>query len=936
MKHRIRWGLLFFLMSIARLGSTQTYQSKYGFQLPVSGTVKVLYVFAEVVGDCETSNSSWAPGTVPSDANAYIDHTVLPTATSKITDYFNKSTFNTLHVIGDYYNGVVSVPCNLLNDIDYGAAAAINALNAQWQPNATGQYLTANGQDLNSFDAYTAGPNYYGRPKAAVSDGYIDAVIIFWRNNPKVSSGSGLGVGNLMSATLKNKTVALFGTWGYTDHTNVGFFFAEYFHSMMGSNNFHTGGGKGTSTFWTDPASFSMSAQNQSASQTPCGWDRYFLGIQGTRPYAISAINPSNGAIVASDMTIVSHPDGATFVLKDFVTVGDAVRIKLPHFNYTADGIKNQYLWIENHQLLSSIDINTAGLDAASVGCGFAWSKGLYAYLQVGKDVIASNASSNIYDLSPNDLTNSLFPLSAEGNYDFFYDYANENADGRDCQWGNYSLPYGRYYPDGTTKPNPFTGFSDLYGWVNSSNPSPSMTISPYNKKSDGKDYYQPKFQKYTGVPNGIAPAPSLPLWGDQYDAFQVTGKILGMGTNPSPTPQYTLRPHIPDNNTGIIYSDDNRAVWLNGISVTVLSKDYYGDGSGAYQIQVKWDDYAVDQNTRWCGYIRLSNDATDPQVRSSKILVQSGKVLTLDRGLSPTQDFKSSFPDGSTGYVEPTVLNIESGTVLTVNDNAQLKVINGSSLVVKSGATLNVPGSASITIDATSKICVEQGATLNITSNDVGGITTSNTPSVQVQKGDVYPTLVGGAPSNFLKETNVYGTITCNGPGLVSSSGVYSKAFVARNGIVLRPGFAVSAGNAASPSFTCSIQSGLQNCSSLFVPMYTSGGTLNVSNPQLRQEDDADSHGMSVGPNSSMANPLGATLSPNPSSGVFYLNLPDNKLAKLELLDALGKATALPFDQMVGTGYRIDVSYLANGAYTLRISTENDQVAVRRIVISK
>ncbi len=933
MRYNIKWGVLCFLVGLAHVGSAQTYQSKYGFQLPTSGTVKVLYIFAEAVGTCGVTydGTPWTTaGTLPSDANAYIDHTVTPTATSKITDYFNKSTFNSLHVIGDYYNGVVSVPCSLVTGGDYGSTAVINALNTQWQPNASGQYLTANGQDLNSFDAYTAGSNY-GQLKTAVSDGYIDAVVILWRNHPVLNTGSGLGVGNTMSATLKSKTVGLYGTWGYTDHTNDGFFIAEYFHSMMGSNNFHTGGGAGTSTFWTDPSSFSMSAQAWSSAQVVCGWDRYFLGIQGSRALPISAIDPSSGSLVTSDMSIVSHPNGATFILKDFVTVGDAVRIKLPHFNFSSDNIPNQYLWIENHQLVSSIDINHGAQQLAQLGCGNAWSKGLYAYLQVGKDVTSSNTSnSSMYFSAPSAYNNYLYPVSAEGQFDFYYDYANRNQSWANCQFaGNYSLPYGKYYPDGSIKPNPFTGFSDQYGWMPASNPSTYTTIVP-GQTSSGQDYYWMKFQKYSGIPDGNA-VRSQPYLGDQYDAFQNTGKILGLGTNPAPTPVYT---QVKGNYS--ILSTENRAVWLNGISVTVLSKDYYGDGSGAYQIQVKWDDYAVDQNTRWCGYIRLANDATDPQARSSKVLVQSGKVLTLDRGLSPTQNFKATFPDGSFGYVEPTVLNIESGTVLTVNDNAQLNVVNGSSLVVKSGATLNVPGSASITVDATSKICVEPGAVLNITSNDLGGITTSNTSPVQVQKGDVSPVLVGGVPSNFLLETNVYGSITCNGPGLVNSSGTYSKAFVARNNIDLTAGFEVSAYNASSPTFTCSIQGGLQNCSSLFVPVYTSGGTLNVSTPQLRQEDNGSSHGISVDPNSAMASPLDATLSPNPSSGIFYLDLPDNKVAKLELLDALGKATSLPFDQMAGSGYRIDVSYLVNGAYTLRISTENDQVAVRRIVISK
>jgi len=46
---------------------------------------------------------------------------------------------------------------------------------------------------------------------------------------------------------------------------------------------------------------------------------------------------------VVSDIVYGDSLADNEFILRDFATWGDAVRIKLPHI---AQGVKNQYLWI--------------------------------------------------------------------------------------------------------------------------------------------------------------------------------------------------------------------------------------------------------------------------------------------------------------------------------------------------------------------------------------------------------------------------------------------------------------------------------------------------------------------------------------------------------------------------------------------------------------
>lgn len=229
---------------------------------------------------------------------------------------------------------------------------------------------------------------------------------------------------------------------------------------MFVGNNFHTGGGAADGTFtWGTTESFSTSAQSGYASLTVCGWDRWFLGTKGSRQYVTGAINPATELEVNSDIKISTHPNESQFILRDFVTVGDAVRIKLPHLNWGSNGDKkNQYLWIENHQKISEFDVNKNPCNA--------WSKGLYTYLQVGKDLLSGpELYGGIYE-SPNELNDHLFPLTAERNYDFYYDLLNKNFSWENCAWGNYYVPYGKMYPDGTVRTNPFTGASDVSGTI--------------------------------------------------------------------------------------------------------------------------------------------------------------------------------------------------------------------------------------------------------------------------------------------------------------------------------------------------------------------------------------------------------------------------------------------------------------------------------------
>jgi hypothetical protein len=607
-------------------------ESKYGYQLPTEGTIRVLIIFAEIVptGTCtgtayDPSDPAWISGSAaPINADKYLDPNVIASPLTKLSRYYDEISLGELNVVGDYFDRTVQVPCSLFSSM--ADESAINQLNTELL--AAGITTTKHGHTLNEFDYYQNGSAGFFRSPVS-PDGNIDATVIIWRNHPTYQCGAGLGVGNYLSEPVLSKTCSLFGSWdGCPSSWATGydtFFPAEFFHALFGGNNFHTGSGASLGSFMHNgTGSFSTTAQNSSVSNTVCGWDRNFMDWRGTRTYRISALDQTNTE-VPTDITIASHPNTSYFVLRDFVTYGDAIRIKLPHLNWQTNGdTKNQYLWIENHQSgkLSSgeFDINK--------GCN-AWSAGLYAYVQVGKEVISG---SNIYDgypfASPNALKDWLFPLPAEGRYDHYYEYATENQNPLTCAWNNYSLPYSQTYPDNTKKPNPFTGFSDLYGKVD----------SDQDGTYDLGDTWQPLFQKYLTTPNGVPPSPTIPSWGDGQDAFTATGQKISIGTNPSSATVLTntqgYNPPMQDY--------ENETIRLNNLSVEIINNNYYNDlnpnSRKAMLIAVRWDDKDIASNVRWCGNITAAKDINDPSNRNTQINVLPLKKITLDRSLSPTR----------------------------------------------------------------------------------------------------------------------------------------------------------------------------------------------------------------------------------------------------------------------------------------------------------
>ena len=128
--------------------------------------------------------------------------------------------------------------------------------------------------------------------------------------------------------------------------------------------------------------------------------------------YQISARDPHTGLEVPSDLVYGQEFDQGSneFILRDFVSTGDVVRIELPYLQEESGAVNKQWLWLENHQQVEG------KLDHSG-----AFSKGITAYIQVGKETLSGPG---LFGGNGN----YTWPLSAFGNYDYQIDEESETA----------------------------------------------------------------------------------------------------------------------------------------------------------------------------------------------------------------------------------------------------------------------------------------------------------------------------------------------------------------------------------------------------------------------------------------------------------------------------------------------------------------------------
>lgn len=411
------------------------YSTENGYYIPVKTNdinhppIRVLFAFGE--NGSNSASACWPAGQLPVDASNMIDN-LIP-GSGYITKYYQDASFGQFTVLGDYVNQVLQIN----NHVDYNSAfAQMNSLyagNGNVLPTAKGSILSST---QNDFDNYNITYNNRGFDKQFVKDNVIDVFILLFRSG---AGGSGFGCNGNLGKSLgpyNTDVYAAFQTTG--DKEDFNFILQEFFHCMFGGNNWHLGREAGQHTFAFETNGWGLCSQYNTMvmSNVVSGWDRNHLGWKAPgNTFLISAREDLtnlelNGKLDISQFGAGSH--SATYVLRDFVTQGDALQIKLPHINFQTSGNKkNQYLWIENHQMINQYDHDCnyikANLNCNNTTCGSDWNPGLLGQIQVGKDQKDQlNWPYDIFDgaapfSTPNAQNSWMFPLTADGSYDFVF-----------------------------------------------------------------------------------------------------------------------------------------------------------------------------------------------------------------------------------------------------------------------------------------------------------------------------------------------------------------------------------------------------------------------------------------------------------------------------------------------------------------------------------
>lgn len=640
----------FFVVLMCDISAQETLRSaRFGCDIDPTGEFKILVVYTDILNDqYQPIFENWPTGELPPFAESLFH----PDSSYSASRFFEEVSFGSFSLASDYFPSLIEQ--NRVNTQEI-----YNYLHRQTNP-----LVLAHGSELITFDTRDVplfGDNYY--VKVAEPNNQLDAIMIIYRRCSRTNGGQTNHIRHLRNR-IKNFSAVELQIQIY-NRDLLGTVTHEIAHALIGYNSYHTGGAGSESMgfFLSNVGGYGMLCSYNNNLNFCNGWDRWWLGWKNPdHTYYISA-RDADGSEVDADLTYGQNLASNEFILRDFATVGDAIRIKLPHLQEANSSVRNQYLWIENHQLLPNSIESADHRDLP---------KGIRFNIQIGNDRLDGD-----FDKSR---ANYLVPLSAFGNYDFRYSPPNPET-------GHYTVSTTDHFS------NPFTGSH------------PAMLPA---KDTNGDDSIQAK--EFVVVDcirkNGRLALDNMPVFGNKYDAF-LPGASLGLATNPPSSPLMTHTTTTRSTSSTMGWArpqpadDDNRHIWLNGLRVDIVEQ--YADGS--IKVRIVWDDFNVDSDVRWCGPVMLTE----------QLNLKSSRTITFDYGLTPAKASNPVVLDGEKIFADPTVFTCRDRSYFKQEPHSTVRAIRHSTLVVNSGALYEVGDGAVLEIGSTAGLLVRAGGKLRV-----------------------------------------------------------------------------------------------------------------------------------------------------------------------------------------------------------------------------
>lgn len=680
------------------------YNSWDGKGIKPNSHLNALNIFVNIIYDvnpgCDSaySNGIWPPAEHAGINNESIPPYLLDFIDTSynsrdlhgtITRLYGESSFDSLQIVGDF------MVVNILES----SILQMGGLNKNAIAKSAIKFINEQG-GLNTIYCHNS-IDYYDSD----GDSTFSMIQFIIRNITKEYGGANAGSG-WGANFLGNNDSLLVGDKKYPTNSSVGTMqcvgsnnFAlnptsivvhEISHSLFGSNDFHTSGGNhrgsGCSmTFLNIQGGYGLMGAAGSGLVGCNGYERWRMHWK--HPQAtdyISAHNPENSQSVPSD---ICREDGnVSFRLRDFVTYGDAVRIKLPYKD--SETSSNQYIWLENHAVGFNDKLDFLQYSNAE-DCRPVGQAGIYAYYQVGRDEL-SGSRNEVWDSYDRD---NLKVIPAEGYYD--YELLRDTF-----QYSCVSYQP-QYLAVRQGASNPLNGGQDqAYLLFPEDGDNFLMRSAEYSvfRKIVGSDTYD-----------------NLPLLGDTLDAFATATKI-NMGTNPSTCNTATCHSNNDSESlTALIHSSnsfkDTRTVYLSGLSIEMMPVVNSHD----FIVNIRWDDYDIVNDARWTGTIALKEMA----------YLTQGRTITLAQNRTVSQPTR----DAETGlFAKATRLTCERGSIFHQDTSSEVRLTEGSNLVVEAGSGYILGKGAKITVGAGCTLAIDSGADFRLLQDaeveiDSGGL---------------------------------------------------------------------------------------------------------------------------------------------------------------------------------------------------------------------
>ncbi|MBW6490777.1 MAG: T9SS type A sorting domain-containing protein [Lentimicrobium sp.] len=698
--------------------NNKTQNSWEGFSFNPFGNYRALNLLANIIYD--VSNNDPQPGFSGVDwpqasiADAGIN-TIVPNwvkdsslfdteynqennINGTFTRRFYESSFGNLHIIGDYV--IITLPQSYIiqNDPLPKGQFTWNTLIER-----TIDYLNENG-GIQAYWGHNLTEDF-----DSDNDSIIDLVNIIVRNsfrndsldygyfNENIGMSSSL-IDSILFNTgnynqIKRFTLQCVGKGRQFTENPLSVLFHEFAHKLFGGNDMHSAGGNGWNynsgrTFLQRMGGYGLMGQSGTGMVSANGFDRWWLHWKSP------IYNTTNSFIAASNQVsdITKENGTKTFILRDFVTTGDAIRIKLP---YTDADAKDQYIWLENHKIGTNNKLDF--LTNSNSLCRPEGKAGIYAFYQVGKDVLSGD------NIRPVGQSDHLRLISAEGNFNYMklsevsnecFNYITENGHGKKLD------------------PNPFMGDNDAMIHFYNNSLDVLKVQDDYVFKLDIKE----QFINGQWVAND-----SMPFLMDEKDPFRGT-KTFNLSSNPAPVNTITF--YNTNDNEGNITSTatpaslvNNNTIYITGLSITMTKL-----ANGDYSVNTDWGHNRLDNSVAWTGKIALKES----------LYIYDNDTLLLKQNKTPIQITRDTYTgqfapytafechDQSEMYLsnnsrtilsEKSKFYILAGSVMTVQNDAKLIVKNGSELIIEGCGNLVLRGNGQLVVEPGGILTIKDGA---------------------------------------------------------------------------------------------------------------------------------------------------------------------------------------------------------------------------------